>query len=391
MPVAIFFISLQDNKFVKNMKQPLAASIFVQTNKMALFAFFHLVGWGLFIYLTAPMTNRAERPPEDIIHWIFIVSYLFLILYFYCNSNFLVPHYLSKKRLWAFIGITVLAYILFCFVIPSIFQQYFLPEMHFKPGMPPRHPDFHSPENRRMNPFGIIRHFELYSRSSQFLIVFIISTGLKVISQWFSEKQRLQELEKSMVQAELSFLKSQIHPHFLFNSLNSIYVLALSKDDKAPEAILSLSEFLRFVTTESNRHSILLDKEVKMVEEYIHLQNLRVSEKFELRFNKEGDFTDWMIMPLTFLPFIENAFKYGISSHLNCYIHIDIKVDNGIMDFTCDNSVISEKNEFNFSAGVGLDNIRKRLELVYPGRYSLAIETKDVVFHVALQINLKEI
>lgn len=372
------------------MEQRSTATKTILTQKNVLFVFSHLVGWGLFIYVTAPIGNRAERPPDNLFHLIFVVSYLFLILYFYCNCNVLVPNFLSKKRLWSFIGITVFAYILFCFVIPSIFQQYFLPDPPFKPNMPPRHPDFHSPVKNQLHPLKIIRHFELYSRSSQFLIVFIISTGLKVISQWFAEKKRLQELEKSMVKAELSFLKSQIHPHFLFNCLNSIYVLALSKDDKAPEAILSLSDFLRFVTTESNNYSIPLGKEVKIMEEYIHLQSLRVSEKFELQFNRKGDFREWMIMPLTFLPFVENAFKYGISAHQKCFIHIGIEVENGVLEFTCNNSIIAERNGLNYSAGVGLENIRKRLELVYPGCYSLKTESENSVFHVALQINLPQ-
>jgi LytS/YehU family sensor histidine kinase len=243
-------------------------------------------------------------------------------------------------------------------------------------------------EERKLDMFELTRRFGFYSRSSQFLIVFIISTGLKAVAQWYAEKQRLQELENSMVQAELSFLKSQIHPHFLFNSLNSIYYLALSKDDKAPEAILSLSDFLRFVTTESDQSRIPLQKEIRMLEEYIHLQSLRASEKFELKLHIHGNMSDYTIMPLTFIPFVENAFKYGISAHIDCFIHICIKIDNNMLAFTCDNSIFAIAKDRNYSAGIGLANISKRLELAYPKQYSLAITTDRLAFHIKLNIQL---
>ncbi|MDR1338629.1 MAG: sensor histidine kinase [Prevotellaceae bacterium] len=351
-------------------------------NKKILPAVSHLLGWALFVYITAPLINRTEHPLGNLFPWLLIMSYLFLAVYFYFNGHVFVPHFLSKKRTALFLGFTLAAYALFCFVIPAIFHHFFISELPFHPG----HPDFQLQDGERMMPF--FKRYGMYSRSSQFLIVFIVSTGLKAGSQWYSEKRRLQELENSMVQAELSFLKSQIHPHFLFNCLNSIYYLALSGDRKAPEVILSLSGFLRFVTVESNHNRIPLEKEVKMMEEYIHLQSLRASEKFELRFRLKGDFREWTIMPLTFVPFVENAFKYGISAHVNCFIHICVEIENGLLEFACDNSIVSGISSRNLSSGVGLENIRKRLELAYPGRHSLAIVVDSSAFHVKLQIRL---
>lgn len=359
-------------------------------SKKTLFIISHLVGWAIFVYITAPLIDKPEQSLGNPFSSLFIISYLYLIIYFYFNSHIFVPHFLSKKQIVFFLGITVVAYILFCFVIPNIFHRYFIPELPFRPDMPPIRHDFIRHDGGRMNIFEIIRHrsFGFYSRSSQFLFVFIISTGMKAVAQWYAEKQRLRELENSMIQAELSFLKSQIHPHFLFNSLNSIYYLALSKDDKAPEAILSLSDFLRFVTTESNRNRIPLEKEVKMLEEYIHLQSLRASEKFELQFQLKGDFNNRTIMPLTFVPFVENAFKYGISAHIKCFIHIRMEVENSLLKFTCDNSIVSGINDRNLSAGIGLENIRKRLELAYPQSHSLVTGADSSAFHVELRINL---
>ncbi|MDR3269766.1 MAG: sensor histidine kinase [Tannerella sp.] len=364
-------------------------------SKKTLLVVCHLIGWALFVYITVPLINRTERMPEmSLFPWVFVTGYLFLIAYFYFNSQVFVSHFLSKKKIMLFLGITVVAYFLYCFVIPWIFRQLFIAELqHFKPDMPPRHPNFIPREGNamphRMNQFEMVRHFGFYSRSSQFLVIFIISTGLKAISQWYTEKQRLQELENSMVQAELSFLKSQIHPHFLFNSLNSIYYLALSKDDKAPKAILSLSDFLRFVTTESDNSLIPLEKEIKMLEEYLNLQSLRASEKFELQFHRKGDFSSLQIMPLTFIPFVENAFKYGISAHTDCFIRLNIEVERNILVFTIANSIPSGQKVTVDSSGIGLENIKKRLELAYPERYVLDIQNDRLCFNVFLQIELE--
>jgi LytS/YehU family sensor histidine kinase len=365
-------------------------------SRKALFVFFHLVGWALFIWITSPHINRTEGPANDLFFpLVHTMNYLLLAAYFYLNTSVFVPHLLSKKKIIRFLVITVVIFVFFCSIFPTLVWEYWIrsvPEPLFRPDIPSQRLYFPPPsgdENFPHIPLLLdLRRLGMYSSFSRFLIVFVISTGLKVISQWYAEKQRLQELENSMVQAELSFLKSQIHPHFLFNSLNSIYYLALSKDDKAPEAILSLSDFLRFVTVESNHSHIPLKKEVKMLEEYIHLQRLRASEKFELQFQLKGDFRKREIMPLTFVPFVENAFKYGISTHIDCFIHIGVEVDDDTLLFTCDNSIVSRINDRNLSEGIGLENIRKRLELAYSGRHRLDIRTDRLAFHVKLQINL---
>lgn len=325
---------------------------------------------------------------------LFALSYSLLICYFYFNLKILIPELLSKKKVFLFIGITILIYLIICIVVPWIIQQHFMPQ-------PPFHPDhpFHegsrfgfSGENRfrgqMKRPQDIMRKLNLYTQSTYFLIVFIISTGLKVVAQWYEAKQRLKEMENSRTQAELSFLKSQIHPHFLFNSLNSIYYLTLSKDDRAPQAIMFLSNFLRFVTTDSEKNYIPLEKEIKMLEEYMELQSLRSSEKIDLKFELKGDFNNQNIMPLTFIPFVENAFKYGISAHVDCFIHLKIELNNRVLCFNLENSIIPSQRDIAESSGVGLKNVKQRLELAYPGQYVLEIKNNHSVFSVYLKINL---
>ena len=131
-----------------------------------------------------------------------------------------------------------------------------------------------------------------------------------------------------------------------------------------------------------------MEKEIKMLEEYLDLQSLRTSEKFELQFIKEGDFSSYSIMPLTFIPFVENAFKYGISAHINCFINIRISIENGILHFACDNSIVPATKDNARSSGVGLENIRKRLELMYPELYLLEISEDSSAYQVKLQIRI---
>jgi hypothetical protein len=350
--------------------------------------FAHLVGWSVFIGLIfwedPRLFDFIGRHP---LH--FSSNILLLIAYFYLNLNCLASRLLPRKRIAAYIGVTLLCFLAICLVFPWLLYHPDNVRPDNLPLPPPGHFDALPPRNFALSirPHEIIGRLRLYNHAIQFLIVFIVSTGWKVLAQWYREKQQLQELEKSKIQVELSFLKSQIHPHFLFNCLNSIYYLTLSKDNKAPKTILSLSDFLRFVIVESESDFIPLEKEIKMMEEYLNLQSLRTSEKFELQFIKQGNFCEHAIMPLTFIPFVENAFKYGISAHTRCFIHIRIAMDNGTLRFTCDNSIASAMKDRTRSSGVGLENIRKRLELAYPCRYSLETGEDSAAFHVKLQIN----
>jgi hypothetical protein len=359
----------------------------LQKHKKTLQLFAHLAGWIVFFKLTLPGKELMLNNPLP-----FIGNILLLVGYFYLNMNLLVPRLLSKKKVAAYMGITLFCFFLICFALPSLTHQFY--DLGRPSGMPfPQRPFDLFPSQDTSLLQGMIKRWQLYSMrlhnpTIQFLFVFIISTGLKVLTQWYREQQQLLEMEKLRIQAELSFLKMQIHPHFLFNCLNNIYYMTLSKDDKAPETVLSLADFLRFVITESDSSFIPMEKEINMMEEYLNLQRLRTSEKFELQFAKEGNFGEYSIMPLTFIPFVENAFKYGISAHDSCFIHISIKTDNGTLTFACDNSVMPAVKNRARSSGVGLENIKKRLELAYPSRYSLDIGEDSLAFHVKLQIHI---
>ncbi len=348
----------------------------------------HVAGWILFMMLPfadePELITRLFKPP-----FFFLIFNCFFIVYFYFNFNILVPRLLYEKRVWLFVSVTVLILLVICYFIPLCMRE-FMPH-HPPPGAEnvpfslPEHLPFQPKKGiflkDKMMQLGFFRHL------AYFLLAFIVSTGIKVIAEWYRQKQRLQELEHSKISAELSFLKSQIHPHFLFNSLNSIYYLSISKDDKAPESIMRLSNFLRFVTTESDKDFIPLETEIHTLGEYLELQKLRASDKLYVSFEVEGNPEFRKIIPLVFLPFVENAFKYGVSARSESSIEIKIHIDKGILDFNISNTIFPVQKGISQS-GVGLENIRKRLDLAYPGRHTLEIKEENKMFNVSLNIKL---
>lgn len=203
------------------------------------------------------------------------------------------------------------------------------------------------------------------------LFFMLLSTAVYVISSNFKSREHRKSLENEKLNAELAFLKSQINPHFLFNSLNNIYSLAYQKSEQTPEAILKLSEIMRYMLYESNEDTVLLVEEINYLHNYIDLQKLRFKEKMYVDFHVDTDETDHRIMPLLLISFLENAFKHGVSTDANKPIRIDIKVHNGRLHFKAENA----KNHLNKdqTRGVGLTNLKRRLQLGYPNRHTINI------------------
>ena len=204
---------------------------------------------------------------------------------------------------------------------------------------------------------------------------------------WF----QLQELEKEKTISELKALKSQINPHFLFNSLNSIYSLARKNSQNVPDKIVQLSDLMRHIIYESDVDFIPLEKEVEMVKNYIELQNLRTTEKDKIKLEIVGEIKGKKIAPLVFLPFIENSFKHGLKGGANdIFVNIKIEVEGSILIFDIENSkgktAAIDDSKYK---GIGIDNVKKRLELIYPKFHLLKISNKENTFRVLLQVQLK--
>lgn len=190
---------------------------------------------------------------------------------------------------------------------------------------------------------------------------------------WFKSQQLQQELEQAKLRAELSALKHQINPHFLFNILNGLYGLAFRNDDEpTAEGIAKLSQMMRYLLYESNDAKVPLDQEIAYLENYIDLQKLRLNEATQVHFEVEGETVGRQIVPMILIPFVENAFKHGISSLRPADIHIALRLTGKALTFHVDNPVQRlEGSPAGPAGGIGLQNVRKRLDLLYPGAYQL--------------------
>lgn len=220
-----------------------------------------------------------------------------------------------------------------------------------------------------------------------FVLLFAIGTSVKLVGEWYKSERLKQQIENQKINAEISFLKTQLNPHFLFNSLNSIYSLANKKSDDTTEAIVTLSELMRYMIYETQKELVPLADEINYIKNYISLQNLRLKDSSGVRVNIYGKI-DHKIEPLLLISFIENAFKYGTDYTGKTDIRICIEVIENSLTLEVVNHVSVHKRD-DQNSGIGLTNVIKRLQLQYPNIHELLIEEKDKHFAVKLNLKLK--
>lgn len=216
-----------------------------------------------------------------------------------------------------------------------------------------------------------------------FLIYLVLTTLLKLSKSWY----QLQRVEKEKLSIELNSLKSQVNPHFLFNSLNSIYSLALSKSDQTAETVLELSNLLRYMLYEVGDDQVDLSKELEMLENYIELQKIRSDQSTKVSFNISGDTSQFKIAPLLLFPLVENAFKHGVKG-VSDAAYVDIKLNiNQEIEFQIKNNKgqVDDMEQGKYG-GIGLENVKRRLALIYSGKHSFEVNETDADFEVKLTI-----
>ena len=215
----------------------------------------------------------------------------------------------------------------------------------------------------------------------------VFECGFKIHHvDWFLNERVQSDLENQRLSAELAFLKSQINPHFLFNSLNSIYSLAYQKSDTTPEAILKLSEIMRYMLYESNDNKVDLEKELQYLQNYIDLQKIRFGNKAFVDFKITGEVGSQKIVPLLLIAFIENAFKHVVANDASSPICLRINLDGTKLHFFMEN----KKHRLNkdTEGGIGLNNVKRRLDLLYPGKYTLTIQDNADTYTCELSLVL---
>ena len=210
---------------------------------------------------------------------------------------------------------------------------------------------------------------------------------IKFFTLWTTKQREWMSAQQEKMPAELQLLKAQVHPHFLFNTLNNIYSFSLLNSTKTPDLILKLSSLLSYMLYDCKAEEVRLEKEIEIMENYVDLESERYGDKIEISWNVEGDVKNEFISPLLMLPFLENAFKHGISEQIEkCWLSVDISVKKNTLLFKVANS----KNEFvhNSTNGIGINNVKKRLNLIYPNRHELRINDEGNFFVVSLLVKL---
>ncbi|HVZ98270.1 MAG TPA: histidine kinase [Chitinophagaceae bacterium] len=220
------------------------------------------------------------------------------------------------------------------------------------------------------------------------ITIAMIGGFLKFFKYWYAEQQQKQQAEKEKVSAELQLLKAQLHPHFLFNTLNNLYSLVNEKSDRAPKMLMRLSGLLSYILYECKADEVSLSKEVSIIKDYVSLEKERYGDRLDISLNFSGDIEGRMIVPILFQPFIENAFKHGTAEQLGkVWISIDLSVKKNQLYFkiinSCDKNPIAASEK-----GIGIDNVRKRLSLLYPGQFELQNGMEGDVYIVSLTLDL---
>ena len=380
----------------------------------------HITGWLLFLILPVLFLNSGNKENSAWVlltssyYWLFCLTYLFL---FYFNLRVLIPYFFLRKKYTVYaLSVIALFYLVY-------FLQPFDKLLGHNPriqaavaaaGPPPpdglntKLPIDTAPAGPSGSVYyGELPHHELrmqvpeskpsglpplWQHSSAIdvvsLVLFVIITALslsvRTVEQWQTTEQKVITAESEKVHAELSFLKAQINPHFLFNTLNNIYTLSVMNSQHTPESIMKLSNIMRYVTDDVTQDFVPLQSDIDCLKDYIDLQRLRLGKKTEVNFKVEGEITHQRIAPLILMSFVENTFKYGVSKQDTSKICVEIKITGTEIRFCCQNRIFNNRTSVTERTGIGIANTRQRLQHLYPGRHQLQITSEDGVFIVKL-------
>lgn len=330
----------------------------------------HILFW-VFVWLMYSLTYGGY---QDRYYQEFIINLTLLpvrIIAVYSMIYLILPLLTSKRRYFLFTGLTSLHAILLGMAIwYSLLQLNLFPEYQ----------DYS--KYTRFN-FGKI----LNGVISNYIIV-LLAIAIVIFKKWYLSEHSKKKLAEEKMEAELSFLKSQIHPHFLFNTLNNLYALTLLKSEKTSDVVLKLSGLLDYMIYKSNDKFVPLSKELEILESYIELEELRYNKRLDLVHRLSGETAGYQIAPLILLPFIENSFKHGASNdRSNPKIRIELNTHKEFLQLNVANSIKgkTEKDE-TLHEGIGLKNVKRRLELIYPNQHKLEIKQGKTEFGVNLII-----
>lgn len=335
--------------------------------------------------LLSPALSFFSARPVGFSSFFYIgVTNIIIVIIYIINILWQIPTFIFKRKYVQYFGI------LSGFLLAYITIHYFMfdlnPTFSERPHLPPR------PGSENWPKRGLL-WLPWLPAASRFLMVLGLGTLVEFFTKFEREQQRIEELEKQKIIKELTFLKSQLNPHFLFNSLNNIYSLAIKKSSETPQAVLLLSEMLRYVIYESGKTIVSLSQEVRFIKNYITLEKMKFSPENmpKITYNFSIMNEEFPIEPLLFITLVENAFKHGISMVSPSFVLISFKEDETEIRLSVLNSTgkSSVGTKDPITKGIGLNNLHKRLSLLYPGRYTFDLVQEKSLFKAFLTIKKK--
>ncbi|MEO9892527.1 histidine kinase [Aurantibacter sp.] len=330
----------------------------------------HLLIWLVLFSMPFILSYGQEQDVNRLIAHFFIPMFFYAII-FYLNYFVLIDRFLFTKKTLLFIGINI--FIIAFFILSKEFiEDNFFYEFVKKP----------TTENRNGPPFKLFLYIQMLSYAAPLLF----SIAIKATKRWVKTEAEKKEADNFKLQTELQHLKYQLQPHFFFNSLNNIYSLVDISPDKAKSTIHSLGKLMRYLLYETNTELVSLSKEIEFMRKYIDLMKLRLTDKTEVESSFPISDSQIKISPLLFISLIENAFKHGVSANTNSIISIDMTIKGNIVDFTIENHNFPKQDSDKSGSGIGLPNLEKRLQLLYPNKHTFKKELKAGVYRVNLQI-----
>lgn len=334
------------------------------------YALVHAAYWvlitGFFLYEKRYLLRKANLPYFTIC----VVSRISLLIGIaYLNIHYFLPNFLLTKRYARYFSLvflsilgylilqTLLDFYLYGFVVGPLYNSRLIEALSY-------------------NFFSTLWYLGLM-------------VALKLSIDWYEQQRLLQRIIVEKLQAEVNFLRSQVNPHFLFNILNSLYALTLKKSDLAPDMVLKLSELMEYMLYHSDEMKVPLEKEIGYLQNYVELEKLRYGDHSDIVLKIDGTPNGQEIAPLLLLPLVENAFKHGIGKQADqAWLYGNLRLDPTAVEMIVENNKPTAQST-GYKGGIGLTNLRKRLELLYPGLYRLHIEEQPTRFRVSLHISLR--
>ncbi len=303
------------------------------------------------------------------------------ILFVYFSIYWLFPRYLNKK----------INLVLFIFLIPILFAVYLIIATVFKHAVSFFNYLFGISDAIPTFEFIITIQPVIRDQLTTLPIVAGFAIMFTIIKQWWLKQDKTASLYREKVKAELQLLKSQIHPHFLFNTLNNLYYLTLTASPEAPALINKLSGMIRYILNECNQPLVPLEQEITMLRDYIDLEKIRYGEQIDIKINMPTGCEGKWIAPLLMIPFVENSFKHGASKMVRkSFLNVHISVVENILQFHIVNNIPESQEQANTRGNIGIRNVRKRLEILYPGLHELHIIPGPGKFQVILKVQMEE-